>query len=249
MIITQSPSTLSSLFFFKPASQRAAPALLTHQSLTAPKEPLLSLLLLLPLCYRNRLNPKRSIIHYPPSTLFTLFPTAFCSRLSFSFASLPHLFPHSSFSGYPLYIASCKTFYIASTAHWHSLSTNIGNNRELDAPIHANQTPFSRRKPPCQNPASKYNRTLRTSSIYALSSVPLPHSKYVGPRKHSSSAPPGYTCCPLLPVTLSTSVSPIPSLQKTSLSRAAGRSYRQGAYHHTVFADQDVPAARNCARG
>ena len=226
MIITQS-FIYSSFFFVKPASQRTPLPSLTLQSLTAPKGPWLPLLLL-PLCCRVRLNPKRSIIHHPPSSLSFIQP--------FALVSLSHSHPDRIFFPIRNFL---DTVYRLLLYRLHRalalLSSNIRNIRELDAPTHANQTPFSWRKSTCQNPASNYNRSLRTSSIYALSSVPLPHSKYVGPRKHFSSASPGYTCCPLLPVTPSTSVSPLRSLQKTSLFRAAGRPYRQVEYHHTLI--------------
>ena len=83
------------------------------------------------------------------------------------------------------------------------------------------------------------------SCIHAFSSVPLQHSKYIGPRKHRSTASTGCTCCPSLPVTPSTFPPPIRSLQRLSLSRAASWSYRQVAYYPAFTADENLPAARN----
>lgn len=161
MIITQSSSTLSSLFFFfKPASQRAAPAF-THPPIThcAQRAPALPAPPAPPPAALLPKSPKPQTIHHPLSTIHPLHSLSYSLLLSSLF--LVRIFT-ASFS--PFVIFWIPTIYRLLQNLLHRLhralalpSTNIRNNRELDAPIHANQTPFSQRKP--------LVKTLRQSTI------------------------------------------------------------------------------------
>lgn len=142
--------------------------------------------------------------------------------------------------------AGRDTLCIPSTAHPHSFSAPvpIRTNRELDAPLHANHTRLSWRTHVILS-RPRLNLQSNTSKVFHKRLSICAATSF---QKHWAAQTLLLSLHKLHFVSFISRHSlkigsPIRSLQKTSLSHAAGWPYRQVAYHRTSTADGNVLAA------